>query len=184
MLVRRNAQVGTAANQTNPLACLVLTIGALHDDHIRPIITTNFHFQCVDPVGAIFCGRTGNGTAQGTGNGGKLTARTAANLPLSPTSRAHGTKLLAKAVSRRLRSVASAIWGTGSVRQKICCNYASVRATYHLNIQFFDFFSQGIAVQSQQIRRPDLIAAGRRKTQLDQRPLNLAHYALVQAGGW
>ena len=44
-----------------------------------------------------------------------------------------------------------------------------------------DLLAQGIAVEAQQLRRPDLVAAGGGQADGDQRPLHLLHDAVIDA---
>src|SRR5207244_6820432 len=43
---------------------------------------------------------------------------------------------------------------------------------------------QGVAIETQKMRRPNLIAAGGAKSVYDQRSLDFAQHSIVEPGGW
>src|SRR5687767_2555596 len=53
----------------------------------------------------------------------------------------------------------------------------------HLDLQIADLLAQGVAVEAEQGRGADLVAARRRQGEVDQGPLDLAQHAVVDAGG-
>src|SRR5579863_2634910 len=63
--------------------------------------------------------------------------------------------------------------------EMIAVNY-SVTSTVDLNVQVPDFLPQRIAVEAQQVSRPDLIAAGRRERGREQRDLDLFQDAVIE----
>src|SRR5262249_46768644 len=51
------------------------------------------------------------------------------------------------------------------------------------NVQLADLLAQGVAIETKQMRRPDLIAAGGPEGVYDQRSLDLAQHSIVEPGG-
>ena len=60
--------------------------------------------------------------------------------------------------------------------------YLGSAAPENLDVEVADFLAQGIAVDAQQIRGADLIAAGRSQGRRQQRLLNLAQDPVIQPG--
>src|SRR5262245_51345406 len=60
---------------------------------------------------------------------------------------------------------------------------ASAATAEDLNIEIADFLPQGIAIDPEQIRRADLVAAGGCQSHREERMLDLAQDTVVKAGG-
>ena len=59
----------------------------------------------------------------------------------------------------------------------------SLQAAHHLDIQVLDLLAQGVAVETEEFRGLQLIAASRGERQLDQRPFDLPEHPVVEAAG-
>ena len=70
-----------------------------------------------------------------------------------------------------------------SAAQKGEFGYRASSATENLDVEVAYFLAQGIAVDPQQVRGTDLIAARGREGRGQQRMLDLAQNAMIQAGG-
>src|SRR4051794_12346663 len=59
---------------------------------------------------------------------------------------------------------------------------ASAAGPVDLDVEVADFLAQGVAVEAEQIRRPDLVAAGGGQRGGQQRHLDFAQDPMIQAG--
>src|ERR1700748_3108240 len=55
-----------------------------------------------------------------------------------------------------------------------------IAASVDLNVQVANLLAQRVAVEAQQVRRPDLIAPGRRERRRSQRLLDVLAYAVIE----
>src|SRR5499427_5289214 len=72
-----------------------------------------------------------------------------------------------------------ALWPIGTIKSN---ERASAAAAEDLDIEIADFLAQRVAIDPEQIRRADLVAASGRKRHRQERMLDLPQHPVIEAG--